>query len=81
MAAETPMATKSPLVKGLPEYQLRLLFLPKPRSSMALEMVSIRARLDMTSGMRILLALFSRFTRLAFLLISTPRACCASEMS
>ena len=58
-------------------YQVRFLFLPKPRSSMALEITSILSMLDNTSGIRIAPALFSRLKRDCFLLISTPLACWA----
>ena len=64
-----------------PEYQVRFFPLPKPRSSMALEMVSIRSMEDRIRGIRMELAAFRRLTRLAFLLISVPRACWAREIS
>lgn len=53
-------------------YQVRFSFLPKPRSPMALAMVSMRSTDDITSGMRMLLAALSRLTSVVFLLISVP---------
>ena len=57
---QTAIARKSMALNFRAEYQLRLSFFPKPRSSMALEMVSIRSMEDSTSGMRMVLAAFRR---------------------
>ena len=57
---QTPIARKSIALNLRAEYQLRLSFFPKPRSSMALEMVSIRSMEDRIRGIRIALATFSR---------------------
>ena len=77
----TAIEILSMAVKGRAEYQVRFLCLPKPRSSMALEMVSMRSMELRTRGMRMALAAFRRLTRLTFLLISIPRACWAREIS
>ena len=71
----TAMEKMSIFENFLPEYQVRFFSFPKPRSSMALEMVSIRSREDKIKGIRMALAAFRRFTKLAFLLISVPLAC------
>lgn len=57
-------------------YHVRFLFLPKPHSSIALEMTSIRSMPDKISGISIDDAAFSRLTSDAFLPIPMPRACC-----
>ena len=78
---QMPMESLSQRVKGRAAYQVRLSFLPKPRSSMALEMVSMRSIELSTRGTRMALAAFKRLMMLTFLLISTPRACWAWEIS
>ena len=75
-AAHSAMEMISAAVKRRAIYQVRFLFLPKPRSSIALEMTSMRSMLDRISGIRIDDAAFSRLTSETFLLISMPRACC-----
>ena len=75
------MEAISAAVKRRAMYQVRFLFLPKLRSSIALEMTSMRSMLDKISGIRIAEAALSRLTSETFLLISTPRACCDWAMS
>ncbi len=54
-------------------YHVRFLFLPKPHSSIALEMTSIRSRPDKISGISIDDEAFSRLTSDAFLPIPMLR--------
>ena len=62
----TPIATKSLFSKGLFIYHVLFLSFPNPRSSMALEMVSIRFRLVRISGRRIFTEFFSRAKKCSF---------------
>ena len=73
--AQSTMLMISFAVKGLAMYQVLFLLLPKPLSSMALDMVSILSMLITISGMSIDAADFRRFTSDTLLLISTPLAC------
>ena len=50
---EITMQRMSCREKDLPEYQVRLGLLPKPRSSMALDTVSIRSKEERIRGIRI----------------------------
>ena len=70
-AAPSPSAIQSPLRKGRSTYQVRFFFLPKPRSSMALEITSTLARLDMMRGRRMLTLFLRRLMSLSFL----PSSC------
>ena len=75
----TPRASTSQSLreKGRCTYQVRFFFLPKPRSSMALLMVSMRARLERMRGKRMFTEFFSRALSFSLLPSSTPRACWA----
>ena len=68
---------KSRRAKGRRTYQVRLLPLPKPRSSIALEMTSMRLRLVKISGNRMLTEFFNRLKNGSLRPSSTPRACWA----
>ena len=72
-----PTAIKSFLPKGRLVYQVLLGCLPKPRSSMALEMVSMRFKLVRIRGSRILTEFFIRLKKGSLLPNSTPLACWA----
>ena len=66
-------AMKSRRAKGRRTYQVRLLPLPKPRSSIALEMTSMRLRLVKISGNRMLTEFFNRLKNGSLRPSSTPR--------
>lgn len=72
-----PRAMKSLFANGLLVYQVRFLFFPKPRSSIALEIVSIRFKLVRINGRRMFTEFFSLEKKCSFFPSSTPLACCA----
>ena len=72
-----PRAMKSLFANGLLVYQVRFLFFPKPRNSIALEIVSMRFRLVSISGNKILTEFFNLEKKCSFFPSSTPLACCA----
>ena len=67
---EKRIAIQSPFLKGLEEYQVRFLFLPKPLSSMAAATISILSMEETIRGKRSVAAHLSLLKRLSFFLSS-----------
>ncbi|MNW67996.1 hypothetical protein D3C74_466830 [compost metagenome] len=67
-------------MNGRPRYQVRFLPLPKPRSSIAVLIFSIRSILARTSGSRIDTIFFSRAGSFSLREISIPRAWAEKEI-
>ena len=75
-SAPNAMAIKSFRFIGRFMYHVRFfLSLPKPRSSIALEITSMRCKLDRINGSRMLTEFLSRMSSFSFLPSSMPRAC------